>query len=129
MHVVLQTIGAIVALPYIALAAGFLLIGDVARAKGLVGIFDVVLHHFDWIVRWGIYGFLLLWIVFLIMGFFDQFQRFTALCLFLLATGSSIVIMLLHSSRMEFGHYLFLAPCFAVAATSAWLFIRAAGSV
>ena len=88
MHAILQTIGAIVILPYLALAAGFLLIGDVARAKGLAGIFDVVFHHFDWIVRWGIYGFVLLWIVFVIMGFFDQSQRFTALCLFLLATGS-----------------------------------------
>ena len=128
MHAILQTIGAIVVLPYIALAAGFLLIGDVARAKGLAGIIDVVFHHFDWIVRWGICGFVLLWIVFVIMGFFDQFQRFTALCLFLVAAGSSIVIILLHSSRLEFGHYLFLAPCFAVAATSAWLFIRAGGA-
>ena len=125
MHAFLQTLGAILVLPYVALAAGFLLIGEVARAKGLAAIFDVVFHHFDWIVRWGIYGFVLLWFVLVVMGFFDQFQRFTALCLFLLAAGSSVVIMLLPASKMELGDFLFLVPCFAVAGTSFWLFMRA----
>lgn len=127
MHAFLHTLGALLVLPYIALAASFLLIGEVARARGLAAIFDIVFHHFSWIVRWGIYGFALLWLALVVMGFFGQFQRFTALCLFLLAAASSSIIILLSSSKIEFGHVLFLVPCFAVAATSAWLFMRAGG--
>lgn len=61
----------------------------------------------------------------MIMGYFDQFQRFTVLCLFLLAAGSLITIVFLHSQRIEFGQWLFLTPCIVITAISAWLFVRA----
>ena len=124
-HAILQTIGAVLVLPYVALAGFFLLVGEAARAKGLFALLDIVLHHASWIVRWGIYAFALLWLGLVVMGFLAQFQRISALCLCLLAIGSLLVIVVLPSSDMEFGQLLFLAPCVAVAATSGWLFMRA----
>ncbi len=44
--------------------------------------------------------------------------------LFLIALGSLGVISLLHSGRLELGHYVFLLPCATVVAVSAWLFVR-----
>ncbi|ROZ64123.1 hypothetical protein [Ramlibacter sp. WS9] len=107
----------------------FLLIGEAARSKGLFALADVVLHHATWILRWGIYGFALLWLCLVAMGFFAQFQRMSALCLCLLAIGSLVVIVVLQSSPFEAGQLFFLAPCIAVAVMSGWLFARAGGGV
>lgn len=86
---------------------------------------DVALHHASWIVQWGIFGIPLLWVLLAMAGFFAPFKRAGALALCLLAIGSLFVLIVLQSSRMEPGQLLFLAPCLAVAATSAWLFVRA----
>ena len=112
-------------LPYVALAGFFLLIGEAACARGLPALLDVVLHHASWLVRWGIYGIPVLWLLLLLAGFFTPFQRVGALALCLLATGSLLVLIFLPSSPMAAGQLLFLAPCLAVAATGAWLFVRA----
>ena len=43
MHAVLHVLGAVLVLPYAGLAALFLLIDEVARAKGLLAMLDVLL--------------------------------------------------------------------------------------
>ena len=80
-------------------------------------------------MRWGIYGFAILWLCLVAMGFFTQFQRVGALCLCLLAIGSLVVILVLQSSPFDAGQLFFLAPCIAVAAVTGWLFTRAGGGV
>ncbi|MBK6591798.1 MAG: hypothetical protein IPG23_03145 [Burkholderiales bacterium] len=116
---------AVLVLPYAALAGLFLLIGQAAKAKGLLALLDAALHHASWIVQWGIYVIPLLWLLLAIAGFFAPFKRAGALALCMLAIGSLLVLIVLQPSRMEPGQLLFLAPCFLVAATSAWLFVRA----
>lgn len=125
MHALLHSIGAVFVLPYVALAGMFLLVGEVARAKGVFGILDVLLTHANWFVRGGMYGLALLWLVLLGMGFIPQLQRAGSLSLCLLAGASLVVLVTLQTSRVEFGQWLFLLPCAAVVATSAWLFVRA----
>lgn len=111
-------------LPYVALAGLFVLIGEAARVKGLVALLDAALHHASWIIQWGIYAIPLLWLLLAVAGFFAPFKRAGALALCMLALGS-LLVLILQTSRMEPGQLLFLAPCFVVAATSAWLFVRA----
>lgn len=125
MHAFLHIIGTLVVLPYLLLAAVFLLIGDVARTRGLFEIMNVVANHANWILRWGIYGLPVVMVALLVAGLIPSWQRGSAAVLFLVALGSLGVIGLLHSGRLELGHIVFLLPCATVVAVSAWLFIRA----
>ena len=61
MHAFLHTLGALVVLPYLLLAAAFLLIGEVAKARGLLALIDVVVNHANWILLWGIYALAAFW--------------------------------------------------------------------
>lgn len=125
MHSILHVLGTLVVLPYLLLAAAFLLISDVARTRGLLEIITVVANHANWILRWGIYGLPIVMLALLVAGLIPSWQRGSAAVLFLVALGSLGVICLLHSGRLEFGHIVFLLPCVAVIAVSAWLFSRA----
>ena len=124
MHSILHVLGTLVVLPYLLLAAAFLLMSDVARTRGLFEILTVVANHANWILRWGIYGLPVVMLALLVAGLIPSWQRGSAAVLFLVALGSLAVIGLLHSGKLELGHYVFLLPCVAVVAVSAWLFIR-----
>lgn len=124
MHSILHIIGTLVVLPYLLLAVAFLLIGDVARTRGPFEIVNVVANHANWILRWGIYGLPVVMLALLVAGLIPSWQRGSAAVLFLIALGSLGVIGLLHSGRLELGHYVFLLPCATVVAVSAWLFDR-----
>lgn len=125
MHSILHVIGTLVVLPYLLLAVAFLLMGDVARTRGLFEILTVVANHANWILRWGIYGLPVLIVLLIVAGLIPSWQRGSAAVLFLVALGSLGVICRLHSGRMELGHIVFLLPCVAVIGASAWLFSRA----
>ncbi len=124
MHSILHVLGTLVVLPYLLLAAAFLLMSDVARTRGLFEIMAVVANHANWILRWGIYGLPVVMLALLVAGLIPSWQRGSTAVLFLVALGSLAVIGLLHSGKLELGHYVFLLPCVAVVAVSAWLFIR-----
>lgn len=124
MHSILHVLGTLVVLPYLLLAVAFLLIDDVARTRGLFEILNVVANHANWILRWGIYGLPVVMLALLVAGLIPSWQRGSAAVLFLIALASLGVIGLLHSGRLELGHYVFLLPCATVVAVSAWLFVR-----
>ena len=46
MHALLHTVGAVVVVPYVALALFFLFIGQAARAKGMIAIIETVWNNF-----------------------------------------------------------------------------------
>ena len=125
MHAFLHTLGALVVLPYLLLAAAFFLIGEVAKARGLLALIDVVVNHANWILLWGIYAAAAFWVLLIVAGFLPSFQRISAASLFLIALGSLSVICTLHSTRIGLGEVTFLLPCIAVLVMSAWLFVRA----
>lgn len=125
MHAILHIVGTLVVLPYLLLAAAFLLIGDIAQTRGLFAAIDTVANHANWILRWGIYGLPVLTVALLVAGVLPSFQRGSAAVLFLVALGSLGIICTLHSGRLELGQIVFLLPCVAVLAMSAWLFNRA----
>ncbi len=128
MHAFLHTLGTLVVLPYLLLAAAFLLIGEVAKTRGLFAMIDAVAKHANWLLLWGIYSLAAFLVLLVIAGFLPSFQRISAACLFLIALGSLGVICTLHSTRIGPGEAIFLLPCIAVLGVSAWLFIRAGTS-
>ncbi len=121
----LHAIATLVALPYALLAAAFLLVGQAARARGLVGVVDVLLHHADWFVRWGIYVLPVLYLALAVAGFSPGLRRTGAVFLLVLSTGSLLLIWLLPTSgKTDLGQWVFLLPCVAVIGVSAWLVFR-----
>lgn len=124
MNAFLHTLGTLAVLPYMLLAAAFLLIGDVARTRGLLALIDVVANHANWILRWGIYALPVFLTVLVVAGFIPSLQRIGAAVLFLIAFGSLGVICTLHSTRIGLAEFTFLVPCIAVLGVSAWLFVR-----
>jgi hypothetical protein len=124
MNACLHTLGTLVVLPYMLLAVAFLLIGDVARSRGMLALIDAVANHALWIFRWGIYGLFVFLVAFVVAGFLPSLQRICAAGLFWMAFGSLVVICTLHSTRMGLGEVTFLLPCIAVLGMSAWQFVR-----
>ncbi len=120
----LHTLGTLVVLPYMLLAVAFLLIGDVARTRGLFALIDVVANHANWILRWGIYCLPVFLAALVVAGFIPSLQRISAAGLFLIALGSLGIICTLHSTRIGLAEVTFLLPCIAVLGMSVWLFVR-----
>ncbi|MGC5196135.1 hypothetical protein [Aphanothece microscopica] len=116
----LHGFGCILVLPYVALALLFLVIGDLARSKGLFALLETALHHLNGFLVWGIYGLPLLWLALVVMGFVPSLRRAGALALALLALSSGLVIVTLSSTPLQADDLVFLLPCLAVAGISAW---------
>ncbi|MFO1045001.1 MAG: hypothetical protein U0941_24775 [Planctomycetaceae bacterium] len=105
----------------------FLLVGEVARARGLMALIDVLWRQVDLIAGWVIYAARLLWVGLIVSGFVPYIQRGSALCLSLLAIFSVGVIVTLSSTRIGLGEMLFLIPCVMVAGLGLWLCFRTVG--
>jgi hypothetical protein len=125
MHAVVHTLAAVVVVPYLGLALMFALIGQLAQTQGLWALIDAVVNHASWLMRWGLYGALLLWLGLLIVGWVPRWQRPASLCLGLLALVCLVVLVALPAARLGAGQLLFLLPCAAVAVVGVWLFLRA----
>ncbi|MCT0210435.1 MULTISPECIES: hypothetical protein [Synechococcales] len=123
MNRLLHAVGAIVVVPYVALALFFLSIGEVARARGLGGLLEIAWNSLDWFA-WGIYLAPTFWVCLVATGFVPSLQRASSLCLCLLAGASFLVVVTLSSNQLGIGEFIFLLPCIGVAATSAWVFAR-----
>jgi|GEM_PF-3012902 len=124
MQALLHTVGAVVVVPYVALALLFVFIGQLAQAKDPLEMINIVWSNIDWYLGWWIFVAPILWVGLVAAGFVPQLQRAGSLCLCLLAVASVLVVICLSSTRVGLGEILFLLPCIAVAATSAWLCFR-----
>ncbi len=111
-------------MPYVALAAWFLFIGRVASARDLGDLLAVAWEALDGFLGWGIVVVPTLWLALVAMGLIPRLQRAGSLGLGLLAGASLLVVVVFSSGRLGWGEVLFLLPCAAVAAGSAWLFAR-----
>ena len=128
MRALIHLLASILVVPYLALAGWFLLIGEVARTKGLVALLDVALGHALWILGWGIYLLPPLWCVLAASGAVPRLQKAAALILGFLAAFSLVVIVTLQSSPIELGQVLFLGPCLGIVAVSIWFYVRASAN-
>lgn len=106
----LQALALAVTLPYALLALWFLMVGEVARARGLWNVLDVMLSQALRIAEWGLYAAAAAVFTLLIAGFLPATQRLAAGGLAILAGGSLVIILALGSGPMEWGQWLFLIP-------------------
>lgn len=126
MHGVLHLLGTVIVIPYALLAGWFLMVGEVARARGLWGVLDAVLTQFHWMLGWGIYAIPFAFACLAVLGFIAALRRLGLLLLALIASASLLTIGLLHSGGLGMGELLFLSPCALILAICAWLYRRTA---
>ena len=124
MRAVLHILAVLVLLPYLALAAGFLIIGHAISGGSLLSFFEKLLTHATWIVPWGVIGAGVVIVVLTVLGILSDLRWLGALLLSVLAAVCLAVILVVPSSLPDAGQILFLAPCAGVLAFSAWLWRR-----
>jgi len=119
----------IVAIPYVLLAAGFLFLGLAIQRGSILGIFDILINTAAWLISWG--GLLLagIYVGIVALAFFQSTRHWGVIAGTLVCFVAIAVIISLQSTRLEFGQWLFLLPCFAALALEGWLVFltRAAG--
>jgi hypothetical protein len=113
----------IMLLPYLLLAAWFLILGDAIAGGSLAAFFTTLLAHALWLIPWGFLGLAAGIITVAALGVIDGVRWIGGLCLFFLAGGCLFVVIALNSSPIGPGQLLFLLPCFAILVFGGWLAI------
>lgn len=113
----------IVLLPYVMLAAWFLILGDAIAGGSLASFFSTLLSHAVWLIPWGLLGFAGGVLAVMALGLIDSVRWLGGLCLVVLAAGCLLVVVGTNPSAIGPGELLFLLPCFAVLVFGAWLAI------
>ena len=116
----LHLLCSIVLLPYLLLAAWFLILGDAIASGSLLSFFETLLAHALWLMPWGILGFGCGFVILCAIGVSDRLRWLGAACLFVLAAGCLVVIARIDAVT-SFGQVLFLMPCISVLACAAWV--------
>lgn len=120
MRALLHIVATIATVPYILLATGFLLLGQLINSGSIIAFFDTLISQFTWVMPWGVIGFALALLLLATLGLFAQTRWLAGLLLCLLA-GSSLVIILFFDRAIDMGKLLFLLPCLLVVLFAAWL--------
>lgn len=111
----------LVLLPYLLLAAWFLVLGDAIAGGSLAAFFTTLLSHALWLMPWGLLGFAGGVLGVIALGLIDGVRWIGGLCLFVLAAGCLLVVIAGSSSAIGLGELLFLSPCFAIMLFGGWL--------
>jgi hypothetical protein len=108
-------------LPYLMLAAWFLLLGDAIAGGSLASFFTTLLAHALWLIPWGLLGLTAGIVGVAALGVIESVRWLGGLCLFVLAAGCLFIVIAGNSSAIGAGELLFLLPCFAILIFSGWL--------
>ena len=108
-------------LPYLMLAAWFLILGDAIASGSLAAFFTTLLSHALWLFPWGLLGIAAGIIGVAALGVIEGVRWLGGLCLFVLAGGCLFVVLTGSSSALGPGELLFLSPCFAIMVFGGWL--------
>jgi len=111
----------LVLLPYLALAAWFLLIGDVIASRSLASVLTTLLSHALWLFPWGLLGVAAGIVAIAALGVIDRARWLGGLCLFALAGACLFIVIAGNPSAIGAGELLFLLPCFAILVFGGWL--------
>ena len=121
MRAALHLLGTIVLLPYIALSAWFLILGEAIASGSLLALLDTLLARAAWLVPWGLLGTFLAIVAVATLGFIGNLRRIGGLCLFAIAAACLLIVLTASRSAIGIGELLFLLPCFAVLVLGGWL--------
>lgn len=85
----------ILALPGIALAIIFLVLGQAIATHSLLGFLGALLHAFVWIMPWGLLALLAAVFALLIGGISGRFRWLASTCVAVLAIASGVIILVI----------------------------------
>lgn len=114
------------ALPSVALAALFLILGHSISAGSLLGFFAALLEIVVWLLPWGLLACVAALIALIVGGVNARWRGLASLCVATLAIGSSGIVLMLASERLTFEQLGFFVPAMVSAtlgiglATSEW---------
>jgi hypothetical protein len=111
----------LVLLPYLLLAAWFLILGDAISGGSLASFLTTLFSHALWLIPWGLLGFTGGIVAVAALGMIEGLRWLGGLCLFALAGGCLVIVIAGNSSAIGPGELLFLLPCFAIMAFGGWL--------
>lgn len=111
----------LVLLPYLALAAWFLILGDAIAGGSLASFLATLLSHALWLMPWGLLGLAAGILGVAALGMIEGVRWLGGLCLFILAGSCLFIVITGNPSAVGPGELLFLLPCFAILIFGGWL--------
>ena len=111
----------IMLVPYLLLAAWFLILGDAIAGGSLASFFTTLLSHALWLIPWGLLGFTVGIVTVAALGMIDGVRWLGGLCLFALAGACLLIVIAGNPSAIGPGELLFLLPCLAILIFGGWL--------
>ena len=117
----LHVLATLTLVPYVLLAAGFVLLGQAISSGSLLSLLDTLLLQATWLVPWGVIGFPLLFLLLAALGLHSRSRWIAGLLLCLIACTCAAIILLMSTSAIGVGEVLFLSPCIAVMIFGGWL--------
>ena len=99
----LHVVATLATLPYLLLAAAFLIGGHTIGAGSLWSALDTLLAHFLWIVPWGAIGFAVVMFTVAVLGAYPPTRRLGGLLLALVAGAALALIVALHGGPLDGG--------------------------
>src|SRR5262245_40883659 len=121
MRAALHLVATLLLVPYLVMAAAFLLADRVFASGSWGAMLDTLLAHAVWLIPWGIIGFGAFIILLAALGFSASSARLGAGIVCALAAGSLVVMLVVPTGPIDTGVLLFLLPCIIIAGVSAWL--------
>lgn len=126
MRTLLYLLSLVLALPGIALAVAFLILGNAIAAGSFFGFLGALLDTFLWLFPWGLLGCMAAFVALVIAGVMARTRWLAGACVAALAVGSSIIVLSLDAGHGNFspGQLAFFAPGLASAGIASWLAVR-----
>ena len=112
------------ALPGVALAAAFAVLGAAISTRSWAGFFGVLLETAAWLLPWGLLACTGLLLALLLGGLTPRFRWFASLCVAALAIGSSVVVLWLGADGLSPGQWGFFVPAAISVSISIWIAAR-----
>jgi hypothetical protein len=111
------------ALPGLALAAAFLVLGNAIAAGSLLGFLGALLDTFVWLFPWGLLACATVFVTLVAGGVSARFRWLASACVAAIAIGSSLVVLALAVGHDNFspGQLAFFIPAVASASIGVWL--------
>ena len=122
----LHILSILLALPVMALALAFLILGQVIAGGSLLGMLDQVLTAAVWLMPWGLLAILASLLAVTIGGMFARTRWLAGLCVAILGFGSTLVVLVLIIGHGNFstGQVPFMIPGAIAASVGAWLAVN-----
>jgi len=122
MKPLLHLLSIVLVLPGVALASAFVILGHAIATQSLLGFLGELLAVALWLVPWGLLAACAALLALVLGGLSARFRWLAALCVAILAIGSSVVVFALTAhAGFSTGQLWFFVPAVISASVGLWL--------